>query len=410
MPDAAFQLPAGITEADLIDLVDGVALHPSREAAVLAALKAEPRLGLLIKQLRDDRGGLMNLGEVHAPLGLAEGIEARLEQDAIRSLAQAEETTTDAIPISAVRIETPGAWQVLLESAWPRRLATAASLAIVGSLVYFGGREAIRAWPNVMGGPGGPNVVVKPKPDHGTPGLDAAPSPAPIEVATGPTDGPDGPNSAAAMTSIAAHTPDAPVADVPLTVEQAAALARQGRLAISVRAPRDVASTLKNVDAIARNAGRDATWRGVGIDQVPTELAFLSTPTMIVPGASSPAHPDAPAIAVASAEGSSPTPTPSAKTAPAHLADARHAVVKAIYTVDIDPTDAAITRLVESLKSASSLTQGTLAPGAEIVLRKLETPVERPVSFEPEDILWWANQPSAWAKLSTIPIVIETLE
>ncbi len=48
--------------------------------------------------------------------------------------------------------------------------------------------------------------------------------------------------------------------------------------------------------------------------------------------------------------------------------------------------------------------------GPTVVLRKLETPLVRPVSLRPEDILWWSGPTSAWSKRATIPVVIETLE
>ena len=78
-------LPAGLAEADLIDLADGV-LSREREGIVLAALRQHPEMGLLVKQFRADRSMVAALGEVRAPSGLAEGIEARLEAAALRDL------------------------------------------------------------------------------------------------------------------------------------------------------------------------------------------------------------------------------------------------------------------------------------------------------------------------------------
>lgn len=395
MSESPLHLPAGITEADLIDLIDGVALQPSREAAVLAALKAEPRLGLTIKQLREDRAGLTALGELHAPLGLADGIEARLEADAIRSLAQAEDGASDIIPISTMRVETPGVWQLLLESAWPKRLATAASLAIVGSLIYFGGREMLRnGWPA-----GSSNLAVKP-----TPAPDVAPpaphdAPALIELAANPTS--DTPTIAALVPTLVA---DAAPAEQPITPEQAVALAREGRLVISVRAPRDAATTLKRVEMLARSGSRDAAWRNLTLDGLPTEFALLAAPSMPAPPApaADPARPD---IGIAAADATKPhDPAPTVQPAPVLL----RPVVKAIYTIELDPRERNITDLLESLRDSSrgSLVQG----GTEIVLRRLDQPLERTISLAPEDILWWANQPSAWTRRATVPIVIETLE
>lgn len=396
MSEAQFHLPAGITEADLIDLVDGVALHPSREAAVLAALKAEPRLGLSIKQMREDRAGLTALGELHAPLGLADGIEARLEADAIRSLAHAEEGAADVIPISTMRVETPGIWHHLLESAWPKRLATAASLAIVGSLIYFGGREMLRnGWPTTSS-----TLAVKP-----TPAPDIAPpaphdAPAPIEVAAAP----DTPSTAASGPTLIA---DAAPAEQPITPEQAVALAREGRLVISVRAPRDAASTLKRVETLARSGSRDASWRTLALDGLPTEFALLTAPSMPAPPTHTTpaADPTRPEIGIAAADPAKPHDSvPAVQTPPTPL----RPVVKAIYTIELDPRERSITDLLESLRDSS---RGSLVQsGTEVVLRKLDQPLERTISLAPEDILWWANQPSAWTRRATVPVVIETLE
>ena len=126
-------LPHGITEADLIDLADGV-LARDREDVVLGALKSDPRLGLLAKQFRADRELVAGLGEVRAPAGLAEGIEARLEAAALRDLASASRDVPRPIPISQVERREPSVLRLLMESAWPRRLAVAASIAIVAGL------------------------------------------------------------------------------------------------------------------------------------------------------------------------------------------------------------------------------------------------------------------------------------
>ena len=72
----------------MIDLADGV-LARDREEIVLAALRRDPRLGLVAKQFRADRLLLSGLGDVRAPAGLADGIEARLEAAALRGLSTA---------------------------------------------------------------------------------------------------------------------------------------------------------------------------------------------------------------------------------------------------------------------------------------------------------------------------------
>jgi anti-sigma factor RsiW len=104
----SFSLPPGITEADLIDLIDG-AVPSEREGVLIAALRDEPRLGLMVKRMRADRGGLEELGAVSmaAPAGLIEGIESKLNREALRELVAESEEAPAVIPISGVQ---PAHW------------------------------------------------------------------------------------------------------------------------------------------------------------------------------------------------------------------------------------------------------------------------------------------------------------
>ncbi len=131
-------LPAGLTEADLIDLADGV-LSREREGVVLAALKQHPEMGLLAKQFRADRAMVTSLTEVRAPSGLAEGIEARLTAAALRDLASQSHEAPRPIRMSQVQIREPSVLRLLMDSPWTRiACSTPASMPMPPAMIAVG--------------------------------------------------------------------------------------------------------------------------------------------------------------------------------------------------------------------------------------------------------------------------------
>jgi hypothetical protein len=384
----ALALPEGLTEGDMIDLIDG-RLAPEREAFVLMAIKAEPRLAVLVRRLREDAAAVAGLdGGIEVPADLADRVEAQLHAEALASLAAQEAdaplepAVTSVVTVSSSDDGSP--WRLVLESAWTRRLATAASIAIVagaGLLAYHQFAPAPPPGP----GPIGPIAVTPAAPGPGEPGpgLEAGPE---VAVATAPD-----------ASSIGQPPPliaDPPAVAATISPERALELARQGRLAISVRLPHAEAGALKRIEALARAAGREGGWREVGLDRVPVAYASLLTPTMTVPSLSGPARPP---ILVAGEERG----VRSGVDARVDLSFQRRAVVRAIWSVDVSPRAAAIAGLLDALSPGRP-------DGAVLVER--DAPMLPPPALTPEDVLWWHNPPSTWGTKVSIPVVVEDLE
>lgn len=382
-------LPTGLIEADVIDLMDGC-LPPEREGVVLAALKSHPELAVLAKQFRSDRNAVALIGLAHAPAGLAEGIEARLEAAALRDLASASDDALAPIPISQVVVREPGVLRLLMDTPWTRRLATAASIAIVGTLGWVGLRPLLRSTApaivfNNPSGPSGAGPSTTPIPI-----VPEAPLRA-VEIADRTPDWP--PTAPTEIATVApATSPGAPLALA------AAQLAAEGRLAITVRIASSPAA-LKRIEALAK--ARDTGWRPIALD-APEQYASLLTPAADA-AAPQPSVPGPKPTTIASADGSGPSrPTVPAPTGPGALPPL-HPVVKAIYAVEITPGEQPLESLLRSISD-------TLPDGATVTLRTLPQPIAAPVTLDPDAVLWWNNPTGRWSRRSRVPVVIETLE
>ena len=374
-------LPAGLTEADLIDLADGVLSH-EREGVVLGALKKHPEMGLLAKQFRADRSMVAALGEVRAPSGMAEGIEARLEAAALRDLASQSHEVPRPIPISQVQIRETGALRLLMESPWTRRFATAASLAIVLGLGALG----VRAVYNALPGKAIVHNTTSPSP---TSDVEHALAPT-TEIVSKPTDE----TPVAAPTAMTA-APQAKSDE--LTPAVAARLAAEGRLSITVRAAVATAS-LKRLESLAK--ARDTGWHAIALD-TPAQYALLLTPQN--DPVATPTAPNAPnPIAITGTQTAPTTPVAPAPSGTA-LLPTLHYVVKAIYAVDLTPGEQPFESLLRSITD-------TLPEGATITLRTLPQPIAAPIALDPDSVLWWTSPASKWSKRTRVPVVVEGLE
>lgn len=375
-------LPAGLTEADLIDLADGV-LSREREGVVLAALKQHPEMGLLAKQFRADRSMVAALTEVRAPAGLAEGIEARLTAAALRDLASQSQDAPLPIRISHVQIREPSGLRLLIDSPWTRRLATAASLAIVCGLGALG----VRAIYNAL--PGKAIVQNTPVPN---PAPDVAPPSAPItEIATKPTD--DTPTAEPIVVAVA---PQAKIDD--LTPAVAARLAAEGRLTITVRTAA-AAPALKRLESLAK--ARDTAWHPIALE-APAQYAMLLTPR--TDPTTPPTTPNTPnPIAITGTQTPSSPTSVKSNPAGAPLLPKLHPVVKAIYAVDLTPGEQPLESLMRSITD-------TLPEGATVTLHTLPQPIATPVAMDPDSVLWWTSPASKWSKRLRVPVVVEGLE
>jgi hypothetical protein len=380
MISSPYQLPLGIREDDLIDLVDGK-LSGEREAVVLAALRNEPALAELVKAMQSDAQVAARLDALRAPSGLADGIEARLTAATLRDIATASHERTDAIPISTMEVRGPGIVEFLTESLWPRRLAMAASLAIVAGLGVWGVRTVMNSTPKAAPKEIATTTTTHPAMGETHPAV--TPSPAPVDVAV------------IDHHEVVDLEPATPIAaspmTVPMTEARAAELASEGRLTVTVYTTIAQTAT-KKLDALAKAGGREG-WRALPMDNVPSEFAMLlapsapvRVPTMIEPNP----------IIVASERPMPAAPVGVALPAP-------RPVVKAIYTVDVNPGEKGMHGLVRAVTDA-------LPEGAMIVLRETPRRSEAAPALDADSVLWWNGAPGKWAKRITVPIVVEGME
>ena len=364
-----FTLPAGLTEADLLDALDGAPMLADRRALVDAAMRADARLAAAMSGMRIDRAALATLDScLRAPEGLLTMVEARLEREALAALAEPATAQTGTLRVSAVTIDRPGPFRALLESLLVRRLALAASLLLAIGLGVWGIVSGIRNWPHA--GPGsGTNLAQNPAPapiDQPDPSpIDHAPSiahatPVQIDAAAvallAPTLPLDGPGVAA----------DGTVYDVPAIAD----LARDGRLAIVVNA-RDGASW-------AGLSRRGLRWSDVSGAELAGSFAGVG--------------------AALEREAALPR---ERWAAGAHSAWAAHAAPsRRVIGVWVPAGGAGVRELL----AATGMTGGE--PGAARVL-VLDEPVRPERPLDARSVLWWSASPAAWDRGTIVPVIIE---
>jgi hypothetical protein len=139
MRDWLVNLPQELTERDLIDMVEGT-LPTEREPIAIAALRAEPRLGLLIKQLRQDKAMLAGLEQtVPAPARVLQAVQGQVDRDAVSQLDEIAQQRAGAIPISSYATESePGPIAQFLASRWLKRVGVAAVFAVASGAGLYG--------------------------------------------------------------------------------------------------------------------------------------------------------------------------------------------------------------------------------------------------------------------------------
>lgn len=402
-------LPAGLTEADLIDLIEGgaAALTPELERVMIEALRQEPRLGLLIKQMRAERTAVAEWGATAAaaPGNLIEGIEAKLDRNALSELVAESEEAPAPIPISRVQPMRRGLAAIIAESVWSRRLATAASVAIVGGLGYFAVRELAKKWPAL------PTVtpVVTNTTKPGDANTDSSPASTAIAEAT-TNSAPEAMDSSPTGPALAKADPvvgPASVEPVALTATEAVRLAEQGRLVITVRSDA-YEGTLRHLQELSRTADRRDRWRAYEPSALPQEFAALAAPLSddgLAPA--SPLIPSRPKMSLPTyaSEGQALSPRKVEKTPePTLQFPDRHVVVRTLRVVQMDGEAQSLDDLLRDINVSKAHTARfrVLPEGAALDVRP---------SLDPESVLWWSRGgEGAWLKRISVPIVVETVE
>lgn len=443
MRDWLINLPSELTETDLIEMVEGT-LPAHREPIAIAALKAEPRLGLLIKQLRADREAAAGLAVPEsAPKDVGERVLSVIDRRMIRELDEISQQQTQHIPVSTLTIHEPTVLEILLQSAWTKRLAVAAALMIVAGVGYLGVRLATAPKDTGTGsfngqlaksttgpsgtrtGPGelivdgsGPSATTKPTENSNLAMERAAPPTA--EVARADETNASGPANTAAgehqadVAPLASAEPSSPQ----MTASVAARLAREGRLAIVVHCSKfdELTRRAQSLAKASPLAGAIAC-RTVAPELVPAQAMALvassgtSSGSPSSAGGSSPA--DSSVAGTATTVADPAAPDMSLNSIAPELKNAAQAaplpaVPKALapaFIATVDPSEQtleAVKRFLEIGESAETTTQRF-----RVEFRVMETPVEEPISFSPESILWWNSPAARWARLSSVPIVVD---
>lgn len=360
-----FTLPAGLTEADLLDALDGAPMLADRRALVDAAMRADPRLAAAMSGMRIDRAALATLdSRLRAPEGLLTMVEARLEREALAALAEPG-VDAGSLRVSAVTIERPSPFRVLLESLLVRRLALAASLLLAIGLGVWGIVSGIRNWPHA--GPGsGTNLAQNPAPaPSGQPDpspIDHAPSiahasPVEIDAATvallAPTSPLDGPGVAA----------DGTIYDTPAL----AGLAREGRLAIVVSGA--AASTALSRARVLNDSDLAGAFSPISA-ALEREAALPRNQWAI--GSQNPWHALAP-----------------------RATEPRRRIVGVSIPANAEG--------VQSLLAAA----GPSESGRSIRVLVLDAPVRLDLPTDAPSVLWWSASPSKWDRGTIVPVIIE---
>ena len=136
MRDWLVNLPEELTESDLIDMVEGT-LTVSRETIAIAALKAEPRLGLLIKQMRLDKAAMASAPDVAAPSTLQDRVLETIDAQMIREIAARDQEMSGGIPISSFQYYEPSQARGVLDSKLFRFCAVAAAVLLVTGVTAY---------------------------------------------------------------------------------------------------------------------------------------------------------------------------------------------------------------------------------------------------------------------------------
>ena len=262
-------MPPNLTESNLLDFVEGVAITPDVAARVNAAMTADPHLAAWVRAVQADRAALIALPGIKAPAGLLEAVEAELDGDVLVSALNAEYAASGPVPVVVSRPLGPG---VLVRIGRSPILALAAMLALAAGA----------AWLSVRGGSSGPRATPLARSGGTVQTLESTPSAVGVDattlavsrssgggVATEPPAGAPGeerladaappePNEppGTLMARSADHAPNAPAVAPPwgLPLDRALALAAEGRLLIEIDSA-ELDRTATRLDALVRTPG-----------------------------------------------------------------------------------------------------------------------------------------------------------
>jgi hypothetical protein len=392
-------LPAGLTEADLLALVEGEALPRERAGVVAKAVAANPALARELEAMKRDREHLRALGDVKAPSGLMDSVEAALqpvfERQMLLGLAEGD-NIHERPPVSMV---VPRRAPLLSG----RRLAIAAGIALVaGGVAFTVLAPSIGGGPAPMPGRSGPIArntqapaeitppQVAPQPETALAKGDA-PAGAIGAVASAGDDPQYGPlpseadTGAVAMADTEPSDPAGPPAPEAIGAAQAVALAAEHRLVIRV-IPSDGRFDRITEKLAVRPKG---AWQLAGA--APIELASLldAQSGRPLPDGSVPDRSH-----MASDRGA-----PDVVSLPGPPGPPDYAAAPSVYLINARMDEGTFQALEASLRDT----------GADVLFEESAQalPMDSAPITTPAAVLWWGSGPSGWAVWGSVPVVIQ---
>lgn len=442
MRDWLINLPNELTETDLIEMVEGT-LPAHREPVAIAALKSEPRLGALIKQMRADRESLGQLpSEAAAPAEVGERVISVIDRRMIRELDEVSRQQSQYIPVSTLTIEEPSALELFMQSVWTKRLALAAALLLVAGVgvlavkSHYGKPGALTDGPIIANNgagtahTGAPDPLANGETSTGNVARDH-------QVASTPAESQphgDGDNTLAhasdqsnelanaGSTPTLASTPETETAVSSsgsalkgadhvrgeISDAAAASLAREGRLVIVLHVT-SMSEGERRAASIALGVGTRGSAESTlaAADQLPFEVATLAgqaaNPAPLASsGALSPANvasgESGPDMSLSSIESTIPVAPIAKKPSP-------------VYTAWVEPGERTLAAVRAYLETGVAQGEGEKprSDGAATCVaeyRVLRTPVATPHELDPEHILWWSTPASRWVRTRGVPIIV----
>ena len=362
-------LPLGVSEGDLLALIEGLPMPAERAGVVRGAIARDARLGGLLAQMRADRAELAGLVGVKPPADLLERVEAQLEREALVGLARGEADAAAGQIVRIVRPSTP-----IAQRAWFRLTAVAAVLAVVagsGFLIWQGDRSARQQ--RLLALKNNTSVLNPVDPKLLELGPDESPGGAQGTMlasgSTSPSSGLQG---------------DVPPARPVIAPARALELAHQGRLLIRVRAT----NIEQAVARLENQANRNMEW---------CALSKMSEVAMSVASgglAQAEAHARGVRVKpvfVAQESKGSPNVAPGA---PAHLP---LVIAPTAYSASVQGTPEALEKVLHMLTGESM--------SADFV--ELLVPMPGDLATDGESVLWWLNAPATWGQRVSAPVLVE---
>jgi hypothetical protein len=404
------RLPGGLTEADLLAIVEGEPLPRERAALIQRTLVSEPALARELEAMKRDREALRSLGNEAAPAGLMDAVGSALqpvfERQMLLGLAEGD-PVSERPPVSMVMPK---------QTAFSRnrKLAMAAGLALVAVGVAFTAMTLNRGTPAPVPGPIArndarsamtpPPPTMRAAPVETTRELAMEKESAPARVADSAVFriaddatpvGPPAPAAAEPATEVASAAPAPAPADPEvgppspgsMDLSQALALAADHRLVIRV-IPAD-----GRFDRVTERLVRaKGSWQYVGA--APQELASILD-----------SHSGEPLPAGAYPEPTRLTSTqtvhdpvelpgpPAPGEAPAVMPSS------SVYVMNARMDEATLRTIEGAMRDI----------GAEVVFE--EAPQALPLDdgpvTAPGAVVWWGNNSSNWASWDSVPVVIQ---